>query len=119
MSRISRSVLLEGADSGGGGGVRISGSGEGGAGHRPGRAAARSTRPSVCRCSSRDPLRRVAIEEVGFAGATRKARSTELGVNAASGLLELSGSPPVDSDMRLLKSSSDGIDRLCEGGTLP
>ena len=118
MSRISRSALLEGTDSRGGG-VRTSGSGEGGAGHRPGRVAARSRRPSVCKCSSRDPLRRCAIEGIGFAGATRKAGPAGLGVNAASGLLELSVSPPVDSDMRLAKSSSVDIDRPCEGGTPP
>lgn len=95
-----------------------SGSGEGGAGHRPGRAAARSTRPSVCICSSaRDPLRLCAIEEVGFADATRKARPTGLGANAASDLLELLG--PLGGDIRLTKGSSDDIDRLCEGENPP
>lgn len=56
----------------------------------------------------RDPLRRCAIEGVGFTGATGKAGPAELGVNAASGLLL--GSPPVDGDIRLAKSSSDDID---------
>jgi hypothetical protein len=92
MSRRLRSALLEGTELGGGGGVMTSGSGEGGAGHRPGRAAARSTRSSVCICSSaRDFLRLCAIEEVGFAGATRMARPAGLGAKAASGLLELLG----------------------------
>lgn len=64
-----------------------SGSGEGGAGHRPGRAAARSTRSSVCICSSaRDLLRRCAIEEVGFVGAIRKGEPADLGAKAVSGL---------------------------------
>lgn len=118
MSRISRPALLEGTDVGGGGGVMTSGSGEGGAGHRPGRAAARSTRSSVCICSSaRDPLRLCAIEEVGFAGATPKARPTGLGANAASGLLELLG--PAGGDIRLTKGSSDDIDRLCECRNAP
>ena len=119
MFRISSSALLEGADPDGGGGVRTSGSGEGGAGHRPGRAAARSTRSSVCMCSSAcDLLRRCAIEAIGFAGATRTAGLADLGANAASGLLEVLGIPG-GGPVRLAKWSSDDIDRLCEGGTLP
>ena len=66
MSSPSRSLLMALRLAGGGGGGIASGEGDNGAGQRPGRAAARSTRLSVCRCSAAwEPMRRWARELVG------------------------------------------------------